>query len=164
MVKIVLDSGQYYCVSLCEEKCSILVSFILLPEGNHSAKHRIELLHYFQFKLDEVMEDFMNASSKAIAYIPCCYCSEFHFKFKFLLEKRRHHCPKVMQPIPKEYYVDLIPDQGLYYHNILINCYWILFLIVPVDQPPPTEGIHVYNVMFNWYSSTIILFSYNYCN
>jgi len=121
MVKIVLDDGQYYCVILCEEKCSILVSFILLPEENHFAKHRIELLDYFQFKLDEVMEDFMNASSKAIAYIPCYYCSEFHFELKLLREKMRQHCPKKQRPIPKEYYADLITDQGLYYYNNLIN-------------------------------------------
>ena len=142
---LVLDDGQYYCVSLCEEKCSILVSFILLPEGNHSAKHRIELLQYFQCKLDKVMEDFMKASSKAVAYIPCHYCSEFHFKYKLLLEKRRQHCPKIKRPIPKEYYTDLISDQGLYYNNNLINCYWIVILVKSVDQPPQTTGSHVYN-------------------
>jgi len=149
MVEMVLDDGQYYCVSLCEEKCSILVSFILLPGGNHSAKHRIDLLQYFESKLDAVMEDFMNASSKAITYIPCCYCSNFHFKFKLLLEKRRQYCPKIKRPIPKEYYSDLITDQGLYYYNNLINfVIGLLFLVVSVDQPLPTTGNHVYNSVY----------------
>jgi len=112
MVMMGLDDGQHYCVSLCEEKYSILVSFILLPRQNHSATHRIELLQDFQSKLDKVMEDFMNASRKAEAYIPCPDCPKLHFKYKWLCEKRVQRCPKTKLPIPKECY-DLINDQGL---------------------------------------------------
>jgi len=131
MVMMVLDDGQYYCVSLCEEKCSILVSFVLLLDGDPSANHRIELLNYFQYKLDEVMEDFMSASRKAEAYIPCCYCPELHFKLKLLHKKRKQHCPYKMQPIPKECY-DLITDQGLYYDNLINLVIGLLFLVTSV--------------------------------
>jgi len=114
---MVLGRGQYYCVSLCEEKCSIRVSIVLQPEKNPAAEQRIELLQYFQSKIELVMEDFMNASSKPVAYIPCCYCSEFHLQFELLLEREEQHCPKTvqLQPIPEEYYSDLVTDQGLYF-------------------------------------------------
>ena len=112
---MILGRGQHYCVSLCEDKCSIRVSFFMFPGKNHSAEQRIELLQYFQSKLELVMEDFMKASSKPVAYIPCCYCFEFHLEFKSLLEGREQTCPKIMKPVPEEYYSDLITDQGLYF-------------------------------------------------
>jgi len=87
----------------------------MFPGKNHSAEQRIELLQYFQSEIELVMEDFMNASSKPVAYIPCCYCSEFHLEFKSLLEGREQNCPKIMKPVPEEYYSELIADQGLYF-------------------------------------------------
>ena len=32
-----LSQGQRYCISLCEEKYSIQLSFVLLPGGGHLA-------------------------------------------------------------------------------------------------------------------------------
>jgi len=110
---MVLGHGQKYCVSLCEEKCSIRVSFVLHPEKNPAANQRIELLKYFQSKLEFVMEDFMNASCKPVAFIPCCYCSEFHFKFKSLLEGKEQYCPKTQDPVPEQHYSDLVTNQGI---------------------------------------------------
>ena len=60
-----LENGQYYCVSLSEEKSSIKLSIILLPDNQHSAKERIELLHNFQFKLEAVIADFFVSCKEA---------------------------------------------------------------------------------------------------
>ena len=108
-----LSHGQDYCISLCEEKYSIQLSFVLLPGGGHLAEYRIELLKYFQSKLEVVMEDFMSATSKPIAYIPCCYCSELHMELQLLLKQEQQRCPKNTKPIPGKYYRDLVTDQGL---------------------------------------------------
>ena len=78
---MVLGLGQYYCVNSCKESNSVKLS---LPRGNHPAEQRLELLQYFQSKLQQVMEDFMSATSKAVAYIPCCYCSQLHMELKSL--------------------------------------------------------------------------------
>ena len=110
---MVLGRGQYYCVSLCQEKQSIKLSFVLLPGGNHRAEERIELLQYFQSNLKEVMSDFMSATSKAVAYIPCCYCNELHMEYNSLCAGKQQHCPEKMQPIPEKHYYDLVNNQGL---------------------------------------------------
>ena len=78
---MVLGLGQYYCVNSCKESNSVKLS---LPRGKHPAEQRLELLQYFQSKLEQVMEDFMSATSKAVAYIPCCYCSQLHMELKSL--------------------------------------------------------------------------------
>ena len=123
-VMMVLGPGQYYCISLCKERDSIKLSFVLLPGDDHPAEQRIELLQFFQFQLEQVMEDFMSATSKAVAYIPCCYCSQLHMKLKSLLMGRKQHCPNKMQPIPMQHYHDLVNDQGLYYH---CKMYYLIF-------------------------------------
>lgn len=113
---MVLGRGQYYCISLCEEKHSIQLSFILLQVGGHSALQRIDLFQYFQSELEQLMEEFMNAASKPIAYIPCCYCNELHIEMQLLLEGEQQHCHTRQQPVPDKYYHELIVDQGLYCH------------------------------------------------
>ena len=110
---MVLGRGQYYCISLSEENYTIRLSFVFLQGGGHLAEHRIELLSYFQSKLEDVMEDFMSATSKPVGYIPCCYCSQLHVELKLLFKKEQQHCPEKMQPIPDHYYLDLVTDQGL---------------------------------------------------
>ena len=111
-VMIALGPGQCYCISLCKEKYCIQLSFVFLPGGGHQAEHRIELLQYFQAKLEEVMEDFMNATSKPIGYIPCYYCNELHVELQLLFIKEQQYCPENMQCIPEQHYLDLITDQG----------------------------------------------------
>ena len=111
---MVLSPGQYYCVSLCKKMGSIKLSFVLLPGGNHSAEQRIELLQYFQSELEQVMKDFMSATSTAVAYIPCCYCNQLHIELKSLHTGKQQHCPEKMQPIPIKYYCELVNVQGLY--------------------------------------------------
>ena len=130
-VMMVLSAGQYYCVNLCKERESIKLSFVLLPGGVHPAEHRIKLLQYFQSKLEKVMEDFMSATSKAVAYIPCYYCSELHMQLQSLLKGKQQHCPKKMQPIPIQHYHDLVNDQGLYYmYNVKCFIIWYFLLSI----------------------------------
>ena len=112
-VMMVLSRGQYYCISLCEEKYSIQLSFVFLPGGGHLAEHRIELLQYFQSKLEAVMADFMSATTKPVAYIPCCYCNKLHVELKLLLEGEQQHCPRKNQHLLDHHYCDLVTDQGL---------------------------------------------------
>lgn len=111
---MVLGRDQYFSISLCEQQYSIRLSFILLPGAQHSADRRIELLQYFQCKLEMVMEDFMKASTKPVAYIPCCFCDELHVEFQRLLEREQQHCASVGKPLPDEHYRDLITDEGIF--------------------------------------------------
>ena len=126
-----LGHGQRYCISCCEEKFSVCLSFVFLPTGGHSAERRKELLQYVQTNLEAVMEDFMSATKKPIAYIPCCYCKDLHVELQLLLEGEQQYCPKDLLPVPDHYYCDLITDEGLYAY-IIVNpiCFIMLFLIM----------------------------------
>ena len=110
---MVLGRDQYYSIDTCEEKDSIQLSLILLSGGRHSADQRIELLQYFQCKLEMVMEDFMQASTKPVAYIPCCYCDELHVELRYLIERQQQHCASVGKPLPDEHYLDLITNKSM---------------------------------------------------
>lgn len=112
-VMMSLSLGQRYCISLCEEKHSIQLSFVLLPGGRHLAEHRRDLLEYFQSNLEVIMKDFMNATTKPVAYIPCCFCSQLHLELQSLLTGEPQDCNTNMQPIPELYYHDLLKDKGL---------------------------------------------------
>ena len=114
-VKMVLDQGQYYCVSVCEELFCIQLTFILYGK-THCAKQRFELFQYIQSKIELLMEDFMQASTKPKAYIPCYYkdCSKLHAELELLCDGKDQHCPSEELPLPDEYYQDLFPKQGLY--------------------------------------------------
>ena len=112
-VKMVLGKGQYYCVSLCEELCSIQLTF-LLHGKNHSAKQRQELFQYIQSKIELLMNEFMQAATKPEVYIPCFYkdCNRLHVELKLLCDEEDQHCPYAENPLPSDYYCDLFPDQG----------------------------------------------------
>lgn len=110
---MVLGRDQYYCVSMCEEKDSIQLSFILLSGGRHSADQRIELLLYFQHKLEMVMADFMHASTKPVAYIPCCFCDDLHVEVQRLIKGQQQHCASVGKSLPDKHYLDLIINKGM---------------------------------------------------
>ena len=113
-VKMVLGRGQYYCVSLCEQFCTIQLTFIL-HRKDHSAKQRIELFQYIQSKIELLMKDFMQASTKPKAYIPCYYkdCSKLHVELELLYDVDGQHCPFKEEPLPDEYYKDLFPGPGI---------------------------------------------------
>ena len=112
-VKMVLGKGQYYCVSLCEELCSIQLTF-LLHGKNHSAKHRQELFQYIQSKIELLMDEFMQAAAKPEAYIPCYYkdCHNLHAELQLLRDGEDQDCPFEEKPLPDDYYHDLFLDQG----------------------------------------------------
>ena len=112
-VKMVLEQEQHYCVSLCEELDSIKLSF-LLHGKNHSAKHRIDLVQYIQSKLEDLMDEFMQAATKPKAYIPCYFkdCNDLHVELELLRDRQHQHCPSEEKPIPKDYYHDLFTEQG----------------------------------------------------
>ena len=125
---MVLGRDQYYCLNICEEKYSLQLSFMLLPGGRHSADQRIEFLKYFESKLEMVMEDFMKASSKPVAYIPCCYCEDLHVEWQLLLEGEQQHCAIVEKPLPDDYYCDLITNEGVFIIIIYYTYLLTLFL------------------------------------
>ena len=134
---MVLGRDQYYCLNSCEEKYSLQLSFMLLPGGGHSADQRIELLMYFESKLEMVMEDFMTASSKPVAYIPCCYCEELHVEFQLLLDGEQQHCANVEKPLPDDYYCNLITNIGM----IIMFYYFLLhyFYVATGGSNPSTK-------------------------
>ena len=108
-----LGKGQYYCVSLCEEMCSIQLTF-LLHGKNPSSKQRLELFQYIQKKIELLMVNFMPASRKPKAYIPCYYkdCNKLHVELQLLCDGEDQHCPCEEKPLPGDYYCDLFPDIG----------------------------------------------------
>ena len=114
-VMMALDKSQYYYVSLCEESCSIQLTF-LLHGKNHSAKQRQELFLYIQLKIKLFMDKFMKASTKPTAYIPCCYknCTEFHVELQMLCDGEDQHCHTREEPVPDDYYRNLFTDHGMY--------------------------------------------------
>jgi len=111
---MVLGIGQYYTISLVEEKFSIQLSIILDSDTEHSAELRKDLLQYFHSKLDFVVQDFMQAAKKPIAYIPCCFCNKLHLKLALLLQGKQQHCPHKNKPLPLKYYRTLVSDEGNY--------------------------------------------------
>ena len=110
---MVLGKGQFYCVSLCEELCSIQLTF-LLHGKNHSAKQRQELFQYIQSKIELLMNEFMQAATKPEAYIPCYYkdCNDLHVELQPLHDGEDQYCPLEEEPIPDDYYRDIFVDQG----------------------------------------------------
>ena len=120
-VKIVLDRNQQYCVSLQEDMCSIQLSFMLHGKDS-SAEHRYQLFQYLQSKLELLMNDFMQASTKPNAYVPCYYkdCHKLHVELQLVCNKEYQYCPTEDKPVPDGYYFDLFYDQGLQYNHCLI--------------------------------------------
>ena len=120
-VKMVLDCKQLYYVSLQEEMCSIQLSFILTGKDS-SAENRYQLFQYLQSKLELLMNDFMQASTKPKAYVPCYYkdCHELHVELQLVCNKEYQYCPTEDKHIPDDYYFDLFHHQGSHYNHYLI--------------------------------------------
>ena len=120
-MKIVLDRSQQYCVSLHEDTSSIQLSFLLVHGKDSSAEHRYQLFQYIQSKLELLMNDFMQASTKPKPYVPCPYkdCHKLHVELQLVCNKEYQFCPTEEKPIPDDYYSDLFPNQGW---HCIINC------------------------------------------
>ena len=108
-----LSLGQYYCVSLNEENCSIQLSVIIKSNMEQSAAHRDNILHYFQSKLNALIKECYPATTQPIAYIPCCHCNFLHLKLELLHEEVDQFCQNTNQHLPKQYYRDLTTSKGL---------------------------------------------------
>ena len=102
---MVLNHGQYYSVSLCEEKSSIQLDIIHQQNMQASTENSRKLIDFFQFTLEQTCQEFMPASAKPVAYTACPHCDELHIKYKSLLEGRHLLCD--MKPIPSDYYQSL---------------------------------------------------------
>lgn len=109
-----LGREQYYCISLCEKIHAIQLSF-LLHEKNRSSDQRIELFQYIQFHIELLMKDFMQASTKPKAYVPCYFenCNKLHVELQLLLNGICQNCPTEEKPLPYDYYFDIFPKQGV---------------------------------------------------
>ena len=130
---MVLGNGQYYTVSLAEEKFSIQLSIILLPNTEHSAELRKDLLQYFMSKLDLVVEDFMSAAKKPIAYIPCCFCNQLHLRLSLLLQGKQQHCPIKNKPLLLKYYRTLVSDEGKYLFMYSLHVFLFLAILTKLN-------------------------------
>lgn len=102
---MVLNPGQYYGVSLCEEKSSILLDIVLEQKMKKSAENRKQLVSFFQTTLEKICKDLIPASGKPVPYIQCPFCDKLHLKLKILLERRAQLCD--VHTIPLDYYQDL---------------------------------------------------------
>ena len=117
---MVLGRKQCYCVSLCEEMHSIQLSFVLNGK-DHSAHQRFELFQYIKSKLELLMDDFMQASTKPRVYIPCSFnCGKLHVELQLLRSKKEQYCCTEDKHIPSDYYHDLFCDQGLCYNKAFV--------------------------------------------
>lgn len=105
---MVLNHGQYYGVSLHEEKSSIQVDIILEESIEESTKNRKHLIDFFQTMLEKICNDMIPAASKPVPYIQCPNCNKVHLKLINLLEGRAQLCN--MKSIPRHYYQDLFRD------------------------------------------------------
>ena len=115
-VMMVLDHGQYYCVSLHEEIHTIQLSFVLRGKDD-AADQRLELFQYIQSKLELLMDDFMKATTKPRVYVPCYFlnCNRLHVELQALCDGKGQECSTVMKPVPDDYYSDLFAHKGKYY-------------------------------------------------
>jgi len=108
---MVLDEGQYYGVSLCEERVSIQLDIILDKSlGEESLKHRKQLIEFFQGKFDQVCKELIPASVKPKVCIPCPFCKNPHIKYKN--QPGGVFCKAQKKTVPKDYYQDLLSYQG----------------------------------------------------
>ena len=105
---MVLNHGQYYGVSLHEEKSSIQVDIILEESIEESTKNRKHLIDFFQTMLEKICDDMIPAASKPVPYIQCPHCNKVHLKLINLLEGHAQLCN--MKSIPRDYYQDLFRD------------------------------------------------------
>ena len=122
---MVLNHGQYYSVSLCDEKNSIQVDIILEKSMKKSAENRKQLIDFFQTTLEKICDDLIPASSKPIPYIQCPHCDKVHLKLRNLLEGRALLCNMIS--VHQGYYQDLFREcQGTIlaiYSSMLHLCY-----------------------------------------
>ena len=112
-IMMILSPGQFYCVSLCKQRNSIQLDVILDKSTAASAKHRKDLMKFFQATLENIRKDIMPAAAKPILYVECPYCHNLHIKYANLFKGGTQVCKT--ESIPQKYYHDLFKTiQGTY--------------------------------------------------
>ena len=135
---MVLNHGQYYSVSLCNEKSTIQLDIILEKNIQSYGEIRKQLIDFFQGTLEQTCQEFMPASSKPVAYTPCPHCNELHIKYKNLLEERPHLCN--MKCVPSDYYQNLFKDtQGT--PDCLLLLLRIICILTGISTSEHLEGM-----------------------
>ena len=124
-----LGPEEFYYVSLCEHMHSIQLS-ISIQEKCPSAEQRIELMEYIESKINLLMKEFMQASTKPKVYVPCFFqkCNILHVELEMLLKGEYQICPSEEKKIPDDYYCDLFTNQGLL-HELVKQYLFITFLL-----------------------------------
>ena len=111
---MVLDEGQYYGVSLCEECVSIRLDIILDKSiGIISCEHRKELIDFFVSTLHQICKELIPASHKQLKVcIPCPFCHKPHVKYD--AKPGGVFCGTQGKMVPKEHYQNLLQYEGIY--------------------------------------------------
>ena len=127
-IMMVLDEGQYYGVSLCEENVSIQLDIILDKSiGSYSCEHRKQLIDFLKSILHQVCEELIPASHKPKVRVPCPYCNNPHIKYDS--QPGGVFCGKKRKMVPKQYYQNLLFFEGKSYTCNLPHIYsYILFI------------------------------------
>ena len=108
---MILDEGQYYGVSLCEESVSIQLDIILDKSiGEESVEHRKELISFFQSKFNQLCKELIPASDQPKVCIPCPFCENPHIKYSN--QPGGVFCRKGKKTVPKDYYQSLLTNKG----------------------------------------------------
>jgi len=118
-----LNHGQYYSVSLCDERSSIQLDILLERDVQSSAEDRRQLIDFFTDTLEQTCQEFMPSSDKPVAYTPCPHCDDPHIKYKNLLEGRPSLCKHLKSSIPSDYYQDLFNGTQIVC-IIISHCYY----------------------------------------
>ena len=112
-IMMILSPGQFYCVSLSEERKSIQLDVILDKNTETSAKNRSELMEFFQSTLEQICQEVMAAATKPVGYVPCPHCPKLHIKFTNLFKGGVQLCKT--KSVPLDYYQDLFKSiQGTF--------------------------------------------------
>ena len=112
-IMMVLDEGQYYGVSLCEESVSIQLDIILDKSiGIPSCEHRKQLIDFFESVLLQVCKELIPASPKPKMRIPCPFCHKPHVKYDAKPDELL--CREQERMVPKKYYQNLLTYEGIY--------------------------------------------------
>ena len=139
-ILMVSNHGQYYSVSLCEEKSSIELDIILEQSMETSAENRKQLIGFFHTTLEKICNDLVPASSKPVPYIQCPHCDDLHLNLRNVFEGRAQLCD--MKSVPWDYYQDLFRDfQCMQLCVLLAYCIVTIFVVVFTVTSKPEEPV-----------------------
>ena len=104
-----LGCDQLYHVSLCEYHDSIRLAITPCEDEivkTQGLQERWRFIEEFTTKLIETIKTFMPASDLPQRYVPCCRCSDIHFKLDDIRATEKPlWCSK--RKLPEDYYIDI---------------------------------------------------------